>query len=185
LDLMAALDCHWQSIMLSEMIISRDLPKVVFKYHLSLAMEGFGVKKIMETLKLHDLNVTQVVHDKDASTMRQVMEVYQDVEEGLCLCNIIMNNNFQAHGCKNLKKQIIRLAKLHPELRLFATRASRAMRRIILQSMQNGERFKSLVQVKLDHYCGYHDNCTDKDTCKKFVHIGESNARRAFMVIIL
>ena len=51
-------------------------------------MEGFGVKKIMETLKRHDLNVTQVVHDKDASTMRQVMDVYQDAEEGLCLCKL-------------------------------------------------------------------------------------------------
>jgi hypothetical protein len=51
-------------------------------------MEGFGVKKIMETLKRHDLKVTQVVHDKDASTMRQVMEVYEDAEEGLCLCKL-------------------------------------------------------------------------------------------------
>jgi hypothetical protein len=93
---MAALDCHWQCIMSSEMIISGDPPKVSLKYHLFVqAMEGFGVKKIMETLKKHELNVTQVVHDKDASTMRQVMEVYQDVEEGLCLCNLTFPLIFQ------------------------------------------------------------------------------------------
>jgi hypothetical protein len=67
---------------------------------------------------------------------------------------------------------------------LFATRASRAMRRIILHSMRNGERFKSLVQIKLDHYCGHHDNCPDKEICKKFVHIVDANARRDFMVFV-
>jgi hypothetical protein len=56
-------------------------------------MEGFGVKKIMETLKRHDINVTQVVHDKDSSTLRQVMEVYEDVEEALCMCMFIFLSN--------------------------------------------------------------------------------------------
>jgi len=53
------------------------------------AMEGYGVKKIMQELKKYQLNVTEVVHDKDASTMRQVMEVYQDAEECLCLGYLI------------------------------------------------------------------------------------------------
>jgi hypothetical protein len=48
-------------------------------------MEGFGVKKVMEQLKSAQLKVTQVVHDKDSSTMKQVMTVYEDVEECLCL----------------------------------------------------------------------------------------------------
>lgn len=52
-------------------------------------MEGYGVKKIMQELKKYQLNVTEVVHDKDASTMRQVMEVYQDAEECLCLGYLI------------------------------------------------------------------------------------------------
>lgn len=45
---------------------------------------------IMEELKRNNLNVRQIVHDRDASTLKQVMEVYQDVEECLCLCNFIL-----------------------------------------------------------------------------------------------
>ena len=53
-------------------------------------MEGFGVQKIMQQLKNSQLTVSQVVHDKDASTMKQVMTVFEDVEEGLCLSNLIL-----------------------------------------------------------------------------------------------
>jgi hypothetical protein len=50
-------------------------------------MEGFGVKQIMQQLKEAEMTVTQIVHDKDASTMTQVMTVFEDVEECLCLSN--------------------------------------------------------------------------------------------------
>jgi hypothetical protein len=53
-------------------------------------MEGFGVEKMMQQLKDAQLTVTQVVHDKDASTMKQVMTVFEDVEEGLCLSNVFV-----------------------------------------------------------------------------------------------
>jgi hypothetical protein len=53
-------------------------------------MEGFGVKKIMEELKKNALTVTHIVHDRDASTMNQVMTVFQDVEE----CFYLSNNFF-------------------------------------------------------------------------------------------
>jgi putative NADH-flavin reductase len=48
-------------------------------------MEGWGVMKIMEDLKNRGWKVTRVVHDKDSSTMRNVMVVYEDVQECLCL----------------------------------------------------------------------------------------------------
>jgi hypothetical protein len=51
----------------------------------SKAMEGFGIKKMMEQFQFLDIKVTRVIHDKDSSTMKQVMDVYQDVEEALCL----------------------------------------------------------------------------------------------------
>jgi hypothetical protein len=53
-------------------------------------MEGFGVKKIMEQLKRSGLKVTQVVHDKDVSTMIQIMSVFEDVEESLCFSNLFV-----------------------------------------------------------------------------------------------
>jgi hypothetical protein len=53
-----------------------------------LAMEGWGVLKIMENLKFKGINITRIVHDKDSSTIKNVMDVYQDVEESLCLSNL-------------------------------------------------------------------------------------------------
>jgi hypothetical protein len=52
-------------------------------------MEGFGVKQIMHQLKEAEMTVKQIVHDKDASTMTQVMTVFEDVEECLCLSKIL------------------------------------------------------------------------------------------------
>ena len=51
----------------------------------SRGMEGFGVMKIMESLKGAGFTVTKVLHDKDASTMKNVQEVFQDVKEALCV----------------------------------------------------------------------------------------------------
>jgi hypothetical protein len=47
-------------------------------------MEGFGVLKIMEDLKKSGVVVTRLTHDKDASTFRNVLEVFQDVAEAFC-----------------------------------------------------------------------------------------------------
>jgi hypothetical protein len=51
----------------------------------SKGMEGFGVQKIMTELKNAGIKVTRVLHDKDSSTMKNAMEVFQDVQESLCL----------------------------------------------------------------------------------------------------
>ena len=50
-------------------------------------MVGFGVEKIMKILKERGLTVSHVVHDIDSSTMKQVMSVFEDAEEVLCLSN--------------------------------------------------------------------------------------------------
>jgi hypothetical protein len=60
----------------------------------SKAMEGFGVKKIMEEMKSLDLKIKKVIHDKDSSTMNQVMNIFQDVEEALCLSKFFKKFNF-------------------------------------------------------------------------------------------
>jgi hypothetical protein len=51
----------------------------------SKGMEGFGVLKIMKELKEAGFTVTKVLHDKDSSTMKNVLEVFQDVQESLCV----------------------------------------------------------------------------------------------------
>ena len=68
----------------------RHQVRVVIDLFNIAAMEGFGVEKMMQQLKDANLTVTQVVHDKDASTMKQVMTVFEDVEEGLCLSNFFI-----------------------------------------------------------------------------------------------
>ena len=49
------------------------------------AMEGFGVKKLMEQLKRIGITVTKVLHDRDASTLKQVVDIFQDASESLCV----------------------------------------------------------------------------------------------------
>ena len=51
----------------------------------SKGMEGFGVLEIMKELKAAGFTVTKVLHDKDSSTMKNVMEVFEDVQEALCI----------------------------------------------------------------------------------------------------
>ena len=48
-------------------------------------MEGFGVKQIMNELKDCGITVSKVLHDKDASTLRQVLDVFEDADEQLCV----------------------------------------------------------------------------------------------------
>ena len=53
----------------------------------SVGMEGYGVLKIMNELSFRGYKVTHVIHDKDSSTLRNVMDVFEDVNEVLCLGN--------------------------------------------------------------------------------------------------
>jgi hypothetical protein len=50
-------------------------------------MEGWGILEIMKELESHNIKVTKIIHDKDSSTMTNVMDVYEDVTEALCLGN--------------------------------------------------------------------------------------------------
>ena len=47
-------------------------------------MEGWGVLQIMKQMSKLGYTVTHILHDKDSSTMKNVMQVFQDVQESLC-----------------------------------------------------------------------------------------------------
>lgn len=141
-------------------------------------MEGFGVKKIIEQLKKEFVTVTEVVHDKDSSTMRQVMSVYEDVEESLCSGLIFFYLfNYLVHGCKNFKKQIEKLGKKYKELKALASRSGSAMKQILKESNENNEKFDSLLDIKVDHYCGFHEKCVKTDTCHIYKKIEEKHMK--------
>ena len=55
------------------------------KLIISLGMEGWAVEQIMKKLKAEGFIVTSLLHDKDASTMKHTLAVFDDVTEALCL----------------------------------------------------------------------------------------------------
>jgi hypothetical protein len=55
----------------------------------SSGMEGFAVLEMMKELKTAGFTVTTILHDKDSSTMRNVMDIFEDVEEALCLSKFV------------------------------------------------------------------------------------------------
>jgi hypothetical protein len=58
------------------------------------------------------------------------------------------------------------------------------MKKIIKLSLGNEIKFKALVEQKIDHYCGKHEECANSEQCKKFKHIIGLDAKKAFVVII-
>ena len=74
----------WLFFMLSEVKILKVPPKKNFK---CIFIMKLWRDLEFSRLQTAGITVTQVVHDKDASTMRHVMTVYEDVEELLCLSN--------------------------------------------------------------------------------------------------
>lgn len=48
-------------------------------------MEGFAILAMMKELAEAGFTVSKILHDKDSTTMKNVMDVFADVEEALCL----------------------------------------------------------------------------------------------------
>jgi hypothetical protein len=52
-------------------------------------MEGYGMKLIAEELKEWRIQLTTLLHDADASTLKNIRSIFKDVVEQLCLGMII------------------------------------------------------------------------------------------------
>jgi hypothetical protein len=74
------------------------------------------------------------------------------------------------------------LAKVHKELKPFGSRSANSMKKIVLESMTDHVKFKSLVEMKVDHYCGIHTKCLDIKSCLKSKSIESEPAKIAFLV---
>jgi len=48
-------------------------------------MEGFAIEQMMKELRAAGIKVSTILHDKDSSTLRNVMDIFEDVKEALCL----------------------------------------------------------------------------------------------------
>ena len=84
------------------------------------------------------------------------------------------------HACKNFSRDLMKLAKSHPEIGKFAVRASRAMMAIIKKADGNAIIFKEEVNKKVNHYCGEHNLCGT--SCRKSEQIFSITAQEAFKV---
>ena len=113
----------------------------------SKGMEGFGVQEIMKELKQDGITVVDVLHDKDSSTIKHVMEVFHDVKEELCV----------GHGCKNFKKMLLKHGKKHPQLKAIANRMAKALRFCIKTCNGDTETFKTEFNKRIEHYCNNYE----------------------------
>ncbi len=149
-------------------------------------MEGYGVVKIMESLKIKGYKVTKIIHDKDSSTLRNVMDIYEDVEEVLCLREIklIFKFDMLVHGCKNFRKKLEKVEKKYPALKKLASRSAKAMKKLIKDSQGNETIFVKEMDMKIDHYFGIHNRCIDPESsaCQNLKKIDDIDAKNEFMV---
>jgi hypothetical protein len=58
----------------------------------SKAMEGFGAEEIAKEMKSLSLNVAHLIHDKDASTLKNFRKFFPKVKEQICSGNIQHNS---------------------------------------------------------------------------------------------
>ena len=93
---------------------------------------------------------------------------------------------FVDHGCKNFKKKIEKLAKKHKELEGLGPRCSKALKQLLTNIVDNEELFRKEVDLRIDHYCGIHDRCTNvmSKSCLQTKKITELAAKKDFMVIL-
>jgi hypothetical protein len=76
------------------------------------------------------------------------------------------------------------LESKHKQLAGLASQCGTAMKKIILESEQNEEHFRLLIDKKIDHYCGIHERCEDSTSasCKNLPKLNDKEAIKDFMV---
>jgi len=61
---------------------------VCYLNYVSIGMEGWGALQIMKELQACGIKVVNLLHDNDASTFNNVLEVFKDVSEALCVSKL-------------------------------------------------------------------------------------------------
>lgn len=148
----------------------------------SKGMEAWGVLQIMTEMKSLGYTVTHILHDKDSSAMKQVISVFQDVQENLCISNAVFKFYFIGHGAKNFKKKLEKLGKQYPEIKKLAERSSKTLANIIKNSGGSSGIFYNLLEKKLEHYCGNHSNCSRETKCN-ITGFMDTKAEKTFKVM--
>jgi hypothetical protein len=85
-------------------------------------MEGWGIRQIVLELKNLGFRVRKLTHDQDASTLKSIIHILEDIQE--CLD--------PGHCCKNFRKKLEK--SKFPELRSIALRASFSLRQSFIEA---------------------------------------------------
>jgi hypothetical protein len=97
--------------------------------------------------------------------------------------SISITLKFAAHGCKNFKKKLEKMAKKHSEIKQLSIRCSKTMANIITSSKGNYVLFMEKIEKKMNHYCNDHRMCDTPSACNKVAVILNTDAQLAFKVI--
>ena len=141
------------SCLLDLEVIIRKLPHDIYGNYegASSQMESEGLRRILKRLKENGIQVGEVLHDGDGSTLSVVKEFFPEVEE---LSDI-------GHGGKNFYKSIVKLAKKFTGLKNLGTTCLRSFKFSITHCDSNPQLFTKLMWRQFDHYCNLnHQHCS-------------------------
>lgn len=85
------------------------------------------------------------------------------------------------HGCKNFRKAVVRLGKVHGELKKLGISSQRALKDCLFNCGGSEENWWKLAEQKWKHYCGDHSLCNSNLHCKSH-HIKDPEAQVAYIV---
>jgi len=91
-------------------------------------------------------------------------------------------NVLSAHGCKNFKKKLEKLAKKYPEIKSLTIRCSKALGTIIRTTNGNTALFMENIERKMNHYCNDHTLCPTPEQCDKIHVVVNAKAQEEFKV---
>jgi hypothetical protein len=76
------------------------------------------------------------------------------------------------------------MAKRHKELAGLGQRCSKTLKQLLTEIGDNEEQFRKEIDLKIDHYCGIHTNCTPnmRKSCNTTPKITDLKAKEEFMV---
>lgn len=97
--------------------------------------------------------------------------------------NDFYTSYLEGHGCKNFKKAVAKLGKVHKELRKLGMPAQKALKDCLFHCGGSEERWWQLAEQKWKHYCGDHSLCSETLNCKSH-HIKDPQAQAAFIVSV-
>jgi hypothetical protein len=115
----------------------------------SKRMEREKVARICKLIEQDEYKLVRIVHNNDASTMKQINDVFKDCKELLDV----------GYTFRNVLKKVKILAAVTVELKGYGERIKRTFQRLVHNAQRAKEKFKKDLDIALKHYCNDHSEC--------------------------